>query len=129
MLNTETLTIDDKTFTLGEHTLYIDFKREDMIQKALEANAGDEDIARQLMRVGYVNLTAAIVDGTPPAFEDVLFRVSTEDTTRWGDAARRLNPQWFPTPPQPSPKSGSADLEKEQDAKKKKRRRGNSTPR
>jgi hypothetical protein len=107
MLKTETLTIEDKTFTLGEHTLYMDFKREELISKAIEENKADADIARQLMRIGYVNLTASIVDGTPPSFEDVLFRVSTDDTSRWSDAARRLNPQWFPNlTPSPSPKEG-----------------------
>lgn len=127
MLHTETITVLDKTFTLAEHTLYIDFRREDLIQKAVDANETDDDIARQLMRIGYVNLTAAIVEGTPPTFEDMLFRVSTEETSQWSAAARRLNPQWFPAPHQPSTNSESANLEREQEVKKKKRRRGNST--
>lgn len=124
MLKTETIIIEEKTFTLGEHTLYIDFKREDLIGKAIEENKVDDDIARQLMRIGYVNLTAAVVDGTPPTFEDVLFRISTEDTARWSDAARRLNPQWFPAPAPPKNTEYSSA-----DRKKKRTKRGNSTPR
>ncbi|MCX6057739.1 MAG: hypothetical protein NTW69_06280 [Chloroflexi bacterium] len=124
MLKTEIITVLDKTFTLGEHTLYIDFKRENLIGKAIEENKADDDIAGQLMRIGYVNLTAAIVDGTPPSFEDVLFRVSTEDTAQWSAAARRLNPQWFPAPEAPS----DTEYQTEQ-RKKKKIRRGKSTQR
>jgi hypothetical protein len=125
MLKTETITIFNKTFTLNEHTLYIDFKREDLIDKAIEENKADDDIARQLMRIGYVNLTAAIVDGTPPSFEDVLFHISSEDTARWSDAARRLNPQWFPAPVQPP-----VDTEYQAAQRKKKKiKRGSSTPR
>jgi hypothetical protein len=97
---------------------------------AMAENEADADLARQLMRIGYVNLTAAVVDGEPPSFEDVLYRVSTDDTATWSEAARRLNSQWFPDPtPSPSPTpphqegvdgEGCADV-------KKKRRRSRST--
>lgn len=125
MLKTEPITIADKTFILSEHTLYLDFKREDLLGKAIQENAADADIARQLMRVGYVNLSTAVIDGTPPTFEDVLYRVSTEELSVWSAAARRLNPQWFPQSPLPLGEGKGEG----QDGKKKKRRRGISTPR
>lgn len=129
MLKTESLSIAGKTFTLSEKTLYIEFRRQELLDKAIAENANDTDVARKLMRVGYVNLSAAVIEGEPPTFEDVLYRVSTDDTSKWSEAARRLNPQWFPTPPQPSPNAESANLERDAaaDAKKKKRTRGRST--
>lgn len=124
MLKTETLTIADKTFTLSEKTLYIEFRRQELMDKAIAENVNDPDLARQLMRIGYVNLSAAVIEGEPPAFEEVLYRISTDDTARWSEAARRLNPQWFPAQDAPKDTEYSSA-----DRKKKKIRRGKFTPR
>lgn len=53
MLKTETIIIEEKAFTLGEHTLYIDFKREDLIGKAIEEKQVNNNVPAT-MRIGYV---------------------------------------------------------------------------
>ncbi len=95
-MKTKTIEINGCEFTLSEATLYIDFKRQELLDDAYKENETDKDVSRKLMRIGYVNLTAGVTGGTPPSFDDLMYKITATETKVWSDAARVINPQWFP---------------------------------
>lgn len=106
-LKTKTIKVGGQTFTLCETTLRTDHRRGEMLRRLSEQGpvSGDSTV-EQLAPWSYANLTACVVEGTPPTLEEYP-DLPLREVSAWQAAARQLNPDWFPHEADTDPKANA----------------------